>query len=137
MRSSSTLKSAGVILLAVVVALVAWALIRLLGVEPTAVEVSAPAPVGAADVAVAASGAGLGAWGVCAWLAQRRATRWWPLVGSTALAVSMVGPSWLADGASAAALICLHVAVGLVLITGLARFVPGARRVGASRSGPV
>jgi uncharacterized protein DUF6069 len=45
-------------------------------------------------------------------------------VGSTALAVSIIGPTYLADGAAGVALICMHVAVGVVLIWGFARFVP-------------
>jgi Family of unknown function (DUF6069) len=50
--------------------------------------------------------------------------RWWPFIGSTALAISMLGPSYLADGSSAVSLICLHVVVGVVLITGFMRAVP-------------
>ena len=52
---------------------------------------------------------------------RRRAATWWPLVGSTALAVSMAGPSRMAHGASAVALICLHLVVGFVLIAGFFR----------------
>ena len=50
--------------------------------------------------------------------------RWWPFIGSTALAISMIGPSYLADGSSAVSLICMHVVVGVVLITGFMRAVP-------------
>lgn len=68
--------------------------------------------------------AGLAAWGVYALLAHWRRARWWPFVGSTALAISITGPSYLADGVSAVALICLHVIVGVVLIMDFTRFVP-------------
>ena len=72
--------------------------------------------------------AGLAAWGVYALLAAWRRPNWWPYVGSTALAVSITGPSYLADGISAVALICLHVVVGVVLILGFMRFVPRPER---------
>jgi hypothetical protein len=68
--------------------------------------------------------AGLAAWGVYALLAHWRRARWWPFIGSTALAISITGPSYLADGISAVALICLHVIVGVVLIAGFTLFVP-------------
>jgi hypothetical protein len=53
-----------------------------------------------------------------------RTARWWPFVGTTAIAVSMTGPSYLADGAAAVALISMHLAVGVVLVWGLARYAP-------------
>ena len=118
MFNQAVLRSVGVILLAVVVGLAIWFVIRSLGVEPIVGKGSAPHPVGAVDVAVAALVAGIGAWGVNAWLARRGLARVWPFVGSTALAISIIAPSWLADGASAVALICLHVAVALVLLLG-------------------
>jgi hypothetical protein len=68
--------------------------------------------------------AGLAAWGVHALLARWRRARWWPFIGSTALAISITGPSYLADGISAVALICLHVIVGVVLIAGFTLFAP-------------
>jgi hypothetical protein len=68
--------------------------------------------------------AGLAAWAVYALLARLGHARWWPFVASTALAVSITGPSYLADGISAVALICLHVLVGVVLILGFMQFVP-------------
>jgi len=45
-------------------------------------------------------------------------------VASTALAISITGPSYQADGIAAVALICLHIAVGVVLIAGFTWFVP-------------
>jgi hypothetical protein len=53
--------------------------------------------------------------------------------GSTALAISITGPSYLADGISAVSLICLHVVVGVVLILGFTSFVPRSYR-GANRA---
>jgi FtsH-binding integral membrane protein len=55
----------------------------------------------------------------------------WPFVGSTALAVSLTGPSYLADGIAAVVLITMHVAVGAILIWGFAtqrRWVPNQSR---------
>ena len=64
--------------------------------------------------------AGLAAWVVYSLLARTpRTARWWPFVGSTAIALSMLGPSYLSDGADAVALIAMHLAVGAVLIKGL------------------
>jgi hypothetical protein len=51
-------------------------------------------------------------------------------VGSTALAVSMIGPSYLADGADAVTLMAIHLLVGATLIWGLAS--APARRVSAA-----
>ena len=62
--------------------------------------------------------------GVFALLLRWRRARWWPFVGSTALAISIIGPSYLADGTSAVSLICMHIIVGAVLITGFMRAVP-------------
>jgi hypothetical protein len=117
-------------------ALVAWAVIRLLGIDLTVEAGSGTAQVGAVDVLLASLVAGLVAWGVFALLAHWRRPRWWPSVGSIGLALSILGPSYLADGISAASLICLHVLVAVVLITGFARFMPRplpAAEYGSSR----
>ena len=106
-------------------ALVAWAVIRLLGVDLTLKADAGMSQVGAAvDVLLASLVAGLAAWGAYALLARWRRTRWWPFIGSTALAISITGPSYLADGISAVSLICLHILVGAVLIIGFMRAVP-------------
>jgi hypothetical protein len=121
MRTSAP-RSGGVILVAVVVALAIWSAARLLGVELTVGKGADPSQVGPVDVLVATVLAGLLAWGGHSLLARTpRTARWWPFVGSTAIAISLTGPSYLADGASAVALIAMHVAVGAVLIWGFAR----------------
>ena len=127
---TSTRWSAGVVAAAITVALAIWALARLLDVELTAGKGAAASTVGAGDVLVTALLAGLAAWGVHALLARRGAARWWPFVGSTALAVSVIGPTWLADGLAAVVLIAMHLAVGAVLIAGFAgaRWSPPAQR---------
>jgi hypothetical protein len=117
-------------------ALVAWAVIRLLGIDLTVEAGSGTTQVDAVDVLLASLVAGLAAWGVFTLLAHWRRARWWPFVGSTALAISMLGPSYLADGISAVSLICLHVLVAVVLIMGFARFIPRpwqAAEYGSSR----
>jgi hypothetical protein len=122
MRSST--RSALVVAAAVAVALAMWAVARLLGVDLTVRIGQDPRQVGVVDVLVATLLAGLGAWAVYLLLARRpRTARWWPFVGSTAIAISMLGPSYLADGAAAAALIGMHLAVGFVLIVGFNRSV--------------
>jgi hypothetical protein len=89
---------------------------------------SGTSQVGAVDVLLASLVAGLAAWGVYALLARWRRVRWWPFIGSTALAVSITGPSYLADGISAVSLICLHILVGVVLVMGFTLAVPRPSR---------
>jgi hypothetical protein len=124
---TTTRSSLAVVAAAVAAALAAWAVIRLVGVDLTLKDgagTSAGGQVGAVDVLLVSLVAGLAAWGLFALLAHWRRARWWPFIGSTALAVSITGPSYLADGISAVALICLHVVVGAVLIMGFTRLVP-------------
>ncbi|HSK95153.1 MAG TPA: DUF6069 family protein [Euzebyales bacterium] len=126
-----------VIAAAVIVALAVWALIRLVGVAPVAGRGGDLTAVTTGDVVVATVVASMGAWLVHTLLGRAgKATRWWPYVGSTALAVSITGPTWLADGASGVALICLHVAVGIVLIAGFARLGHGSARRAPAGVGP-
>ena len=113
-------RSAAVVAAAIAVALAIWTLARLLDVELTVGNGADASQVGATDVLVTALLAGLAAWGVHALLVRRGAARWWPFVGSTALAVSVIGPTWLADGLAAVVLIGMHLAVGAVLIAGFA-----------------
>jgi hypothetical protein len=123
----------GVVAAAVIVALAIWALARMLGVELTVGKGQDTSQVGAFEVLAAALLAGLAAWGVQRLLARRRAAGWWPFVGSTALAISISGPTWLADGVAAVVLIGMHLAVGVVLIAGFSRAVP-TRDLGRSSS---
>jgi hypothetical protein len=76
---------------------------------------------GVAAAAVLVALAGLAAWGVSTLLVRRGADRWWPFVGSTALAISIIGPTRLADGAAGVVLIGMHLVVGVVLIVGFSR----------------
>jgi hypothetical protein len=116
-------RSAGVVAAAAVVALGIWALARLLGVELTVGQGLDARLVGAVDVLVTVVLAGLAAWVVQKLLARRGAAGWWPFVGSTALAISIIGPTWLADGTASVVLIGMHLAVGFVLIAGFNRSV--------------
>ena len=127
---TSTRWSAGVVAAAMTVALAIWAVARLLDVELTTGKGADASTVSVADVLVTALIAGLAAWGVHAQLVRRGAARWWPFVGSTALAISVIGPTWLADGPAAVVLIAMHLAVGAVLIAGFAgmRWSPPAKR---------
>jgi hypothetical protein len=121
---SSRARSAGIVAAASLVALVIWGLARVLGVELTAGKGDQASLVGADDVLVAVLVAGMAAWLVQHLLARRGAAGWWPFAGSTALAISIIGPTWLADGAASVVLIGMHLAVGLVLITGFTRSAP-------------
>jgi len=123
MRTSAR-RSATVIALAVIVALAVWALTRLVGAEPTVGKGADASAVSAIEVAAAALVSGLAAWGLYTLLARRGWAGWWPFIGSTLLAVSMNGPSYFSDGASAIALMCMHFAVAIVLIPGLMGWTP-------------
>lgn len=105
---------------ATVVALVLYGLIRWLWVTPIAEINGEDKVVGWGYVAIATILAGLLAWGVAVLLQRAGKARWWPFISSTALAISVIGPSYRADGASVVALILLHFAVAIVLITGMA-----------------
>jgi hypothetical protein len=108
---------------ALAVALGIWALAGMLGVELIVGKGQDASSVGATDVLVTVVLAGLAAWGVQRLLARHGAARWWPFVGSTALAISIIGPTWLADDMASVVLIGMHLAVGFVLIAGFNRSV--------------
>ena len=112
-----------VIAAATVVALVLYGLIRWLWVTPIAEMNGEDKAVGWGNVAIVTILAGLVAWGVAILLQRAGKARWFPAIGSTALAISIIGPSYLADGSSAVALILLHFAVAVVLIVGLTRVI--------------
>jgi Family of unknown function (DUF6069) len=116
-------RSAGIVATATLVALAIWGLARVPGVELTVGKGDQASLVGAADVLAAVLVAGLATWLAQRLLARRGAAGWWPFVGSTALAISIIGPTWLADGAASVVLIGMHLAVGLVLIAGFNRSV--------------
>lgn len=120
------------VLLAPAAALAAWGLVRAVGVDLVLKDGST---VGAGAVIAAALAAALAAWLVVRWLEfhSRRPRSIWALVGSTALAASLIGPSWRADGASAVALIGLHFVTAIVVINGLAGTLPPRGRT-ATRS---
>ena len=123
------------------VALAAWGAFRLGGVDIAAGPGDEVSPVTALDVAVAAVAAGMAAWAVFTLMARHGLINWWPFTGSTVLAVSMAGPAWMSDGASAMALMTMHLVVAVVLITGLsltrrAEFREQTGRGWAARRGP-
>jgi FtsH-binding integral membrane protein len=131
----TTRNSLAVVAAGMAAGLVVWAVVRLLGVDLTVESGSGTTQVGVVDVLLTTLVAGLVAWGVFALLLRRRRARWWPFVGSTALAISMAGPSYLADGIAAVSLICMHVVVGVVLITGFMRAVPNPYRIADTAAG--
>src|SRR4029079_8027056 len=58
---------------------------------------------------------------------------WWPLVGSTVLGFSLIGPSYLADGVDALALSGLHIVTAIVLIGASRRRSRGTTRASSSQ----
>jgi hypothetical protein len=113
---------AAVVAAAVLAGLTLWGLFRIAGVELDLKDDAATDRVRAVDVLVATTLTGLAAWGIHNAMVRRHDEGFWPLLGSTVLSVSIIGPVWLADGESAVALIFMHFAVGAILIFGLARF---------------
>lgn len=118
-----------IIAAAAVAALVVYGLIRWLWVEPMAEPWGGgeEKPVTWMAVLVSTVIIGVIAWGVATVLERSGKARWWPFVGSTALAISIIGPSYLAHGSSVAALIILHFVVAIVIITGFSALILSGR----------
>jgi hypothetical protein len=132
MQTTITRRRIATVILAPIAALAAWAVVRLIGVD--LVVSSGDGTVGPGDVFIAALFGALAGW-VVVRLLERRSSRprlWWARIGSTALAVSIIGPMWLADGASGVSLIGLHVVTAIVVITGFVGTLP-AWRAGRAR----
>jgi hypothetical protein len=110
--------------LAPAAALGAWAVIRLLRID--LVVSTGDGTVGPVDVVAAALAAALGGWFVVRLLERhtRNPEFWWPALGSTALAVSTIGPAYLAGDVSALALTALHFVTAIVVILGFATTLP-------------
>ena len=121
------------VVLAAAAALAAWSLTQLIGVD--LVVSTGDGTVGPADVIGASIVGALAGWLVVRLLESRsrQPLRAWAFIGSTALAISIIGPAWFADGASAVALIFLHVVTAVVVITGFARTLPVRGRRDANR----
>ncbi len=119
-----TRRRIGTVVFAPLAALTAWAFVRLIGVD--LVVSTGSGTVGPAEVFSAALVGALAGWLVVR-LLERHSSRprpRWSFVGSTALAVSVIGPTWLADGASSVALIALHVVTAVVVVYGFAGTLP-------------
>jgi Family of unknown function (DUF6069) len=113
-----TRRRIGTVVLSPVAALAAWALMRLMEID-LVVSVG-DGTVGPTDVFAAALLGALGGWAVVRPLERtsRYPRRLWSFLGSTALAVSVIGPMWFSDGASSVALIALHFVVAIIVIGG-------------------
>jgi Family of unknown function (DUF6069) len=111
------------VVLAPAAALAGWAAVRAAGVD---LVLENGSTVGAGDVLAAALAGATAGWLLVRWLEahSRRPRSRWAFIGSTALAVSIIGPNWLADGSSALALIGLHVVTAAVVIAGFAGTLP-------------
>lgn len=112
---------ASIVLAGVIASVIGWSVLRLAGVELEAEQNGDLRSVGIAQVIFASLAGGVAAWAVYSAMSRWPSSlRYWPFVGSTALAISMLGPSYMADGASAAGLIVLHFLVAIPLIVGFA-----------------
>jgi Family of unknown function (DUF6069) len=122
--TARTRRRLATVVLAPAAALSAWAAYRFAGIDLTVS--TGDGMVAAGDVVAAALVGAVAAWFVVRQLERhtRRAGFWWPPLGSMALAISTVGPSWFAEGASEAALVSLHFVTGIVVIVGFATTLP-------------
>jgi len=122
--TNSTRRRLVTVVLTPCAALATWALIRLIGVD-LSVSVGS-GTVGPGNVLAAALIGALGGWATARAFERRsrRPRAWWALTASTGLAVSLLGPSWVADGSSAVALIGLHLVTAVVVIVGLLGTIP-------------
>lgn len=127
----STLRGLIVIGAALSAAMTTWSLARAAGLELELKANASMDTVRAVDVAVAVLVAGFAAWGVHTLLHRAGRARWWPPIGSSVLAISMIGPSYYADGETALVLTALHFIAGVVLIAGLALATAGSWRCAA------
>lgn len=110
-----------VTMIALAAALAVWGVAKLAGLD---LELKDGAPIDSVemgDVITAVVLGGVLASLVYAGISRLGWTGWWPFAGSTALAISMIGPSYYADGADAMALMAMHFAAGIVIIAGFAR----------------
>jgi Family of unknown function (DUF6069) len=119
--TDNTRRRIGTVVLAPAAALAAWAVIRLTGID-LVVSVG-DGTVGPTDVFGAALLGALAGWAVVRLLERtiRYPRRLWSFLGSTALAVSVIGPTSFADGTSSVALIALHFVVAVIVIGGFGR----------------
>ena len=130
--TARTRRRIATVALAPLAALVAWGSMGLAGID-FAVE-TGDGTVGPVDVVVAALAAGLGGWFVVRLLERhtRRPGLWWPALGSSALAISTLGPTYLADDTTVVALTALHFVTAIVVITGLETTLPAWCDCGAT-----
>jgi hypothetical protein len=110
--------------LGVVVALVGWLVARLVAGPLSADMGSSVIEVTLLGAGVASAVVGFLGWGVLTMLERTRRPRsTWIVLASVVLLLSFGGPLSAVGTGAVVALLCLHVAVGAVLIVGLARTV--------------
>ncbi|MEU6249528.1 DUF6069 family protein [Glycomyces sp. NPDC047010] len=113
-----------VVIAAAAAALLVWAVaVPLAGVDLTVPQGDTDLHVGPGLVAAAALVASLAGWGLLAILerATARGTRIWTVTAVVFLALSLLGPLGAASAAAVVSLLCMHLAVGAVAVTGLVR----------------
>jgi FtsH-binding integral membrane protein len=122
--TNRTRRRIGTLVLAPAAALAAWACLRLAGLDFDVK--TGDGAVGPVDVVTAAFVGSLAGWFVVRLVERhsRSPRLWWARIGSTALAISTIGPAYLSDGISALALTALHFVTAIVVITGFATTLP-------------
>ena len=117
--------------LAPLAALAAWSMMKATGAD---LVLKTGTSVRAGDVVLAAVTGAVAAWVVARWIERHshRPRSVWGFVASTALAVSGIGPSWLADGVTALLLFALHFVTAGVVIIGFLPTLPVRDHVAVS-----
>ncbi len=124
----STLRGLIVIGAALIWAMTVWSVARAAGIEFELKDSASTDRVRSLDVVLSVIVAGFAAWAVHSLLHRSGRARWWPVIGSTVLAISMIGPSYYADGETAVALMVMHLVAGGTLIAGFALATAGSWR---------
>jgi hypothetical protein len=123
MQDATTRRRLITVVVAPAAALVAWGIEKALGAD---LALRDGTSIDASDVLLAAAFGSVAAWFVARWIERHshRPRSVWAFVASTALSVSGIGPSWLADGVTALLLFGLHFLTAVVVIVGLTATLP-------------
>src|SRR5690606_30519384 len=122
-KENRTASRLALIAAAAITSTLIWLVAELVGVNVAVTMGGSVHAVGGVTVAVSATIAGLGAWGVntVTSRASRHATSWWLTISITVLVLSLLGPLTMAASlASSGILVAMHVVPAGILIPGLA-----------------
>lgn len=117
----------GLVAAAVISSTLVWLIADLMGLDVAVTMNGTVQAISGVTVAVSATVASLGAWGVKAATERmfRHPTAWWVTIAIAVGVLSLLGPLTMATSATASAvLVVMHVVPAAILIPGLARTGP-------------